>query len=379
MRGWIGLAAAALVLGGAAQAASLRRADVLAQAERAADWQMAHRDDPSQIRKPNPDQGDPRGWVQASFDLALTALADRAAAPRYREAVLARGRANGWRLGERPFVADDQLVGSAYLWAARHGGGPRALAGVRARLDAVLAHPSGVALAWVDAPGDPAGPTCLERWCWADALFMAPPLWFELSRDTGDPRYAAFADAEFKATTAYLLDPGESLYFRDSRFLERRDEAGRKVFWARGNGWVFAGLARILQALPPDDPRRADYEGLFRAMAARLKALQRPDGFWSPSLLADPAASPPESSGTGFFVYGLAYGVGAGLLPRAEYEPAIRAGWAALAGALDPDGRVGWVQQIGDRPQDVLAADTELYGAAAFVMAAAAVSDLGWE
>jgi hypothetical protein len=66
-------------------------------------------------------------------------------------------------------------------------------------------------------------------------------------------------------------------------------------------------------------------------------------------------------------------------LPRAEYEPAIRAGWAALEGALHPDGRVGWVQQIGDRPQDVLASDTELYGAAAFVMAATAVSDLGWD
>src|SRR5262249_25033524 len=153
-------------------------------------------------------------------------------------------------------------------------------------------------------------------------------------------------DTEFRAASAYLFDPAEGLYFRDSRFFERRGPDGRKVFWARGNGWAFAGIARILQALPPDDPRRADYEHLFRAVATRLRGLPRPDGFWSPSLLADAAASPPESGGTGLFVYGLAWGVRSGLLPKNQYEPAIRAGWAALAGAVQPDGMVGWVQQV---------------------------------
>jgi len=121
---------------------------------------------------------------------------------------------------------------------------------------------------------------------------------------------------------------------------------------------------RILQALAPTDPRRPYYEHLFQAMAARLKGLQRPDVFWSPSLLADAGASPPESSGTGFFVYGLAYGVRAELLARGDYEPAIRAGWAALVGAVQPDGMIGWVQQVSDHPDDVLASDTQLYGAA---------------
>lgn len=376
MRRWIGLAVLALLAAGAAHAEpSLRRQDVITQAERVADWQIAHLSDVSVIRKPDGGQGDPRGWVQASFYLALTVLADRSGAPRYRDAVLANGRGMRWRLGDRPYHADDQLAGASYLWAARHGAGPAALAGVRKRLDFVTRHPSGAALAFVE---EPTGVRCLERWCWADALFMAPPLYFELTRVTGDPRYAAFADAEFKATTAYLFDEGESLYFRDSRFFERRDAKGRKVFWARGNGWVLAGLARILQSLPTDDPRRPFYERQFQSMAARLKALQRPDGFWSPSLLAEAATSPPESSGTGFFVYGMAYGVRTGLLPQSDYEPTIRAGWAALVRAIQPDGRVGWVQQVGDRPENVVASDTQLYGAAAFIMAAAAVSDLEW-
>ena len=67
---------------------------------------------------------------------------------------------------------------------------------------------------------------CLRRWCWCDALFMSPPAWVELSQQTGDPRYADFAMAEFWATTDFLYDPAEKLYFRDSRFFERRDEQG---------------------------------------------------------------------------------------------------------------------------------------------------------
>jgi len=378
MWGWVGLGAFALIATAAHAEPSLRRATVIAQAERVADWQLAHLTDLSRIRKVAPDTRDPRGWQQGSFYVALTTLADRSGAPRYRDAVLAHGRSTGWRLGDRPYHADDHLVGSAYLWAARHGAGEAALAGVRDGLDFVISHPSHAALTFAGAPGDPATPSVFDRWSWSDALFMAPPTYFELTRATGDPRYAEFADAEFRATTAFLLDPAENLYFRDSRFFERRDANGRKIFWGRGNGWVFAGLARILQVLPPDDPRRPYYEHLFQTMAARLRTLQRPDGFWSPSLLAEAATSPPESSGTGFFVYGMAYGVGAGLLPRRDYERAIRAGWSALTQAVQPDGMVGWVQQVGDGPDEVLATDTQFHGAAAFIMAAAAVSDLGW-
>ncbi len=114
---------------------------------------------------------------------------------------------------------------------------------------------------------------------------MSPPAWVELSRQTGDPRYTNFAMAEFWATTDFLYDPVEALYFRDSRFFERRDEQGRKQFWSRGNGWVFAGIANILDVLPKDNPHRPRLEQLFRDMAVKLKAVQKPDGYWPPSLV----------------------------------------------------------------------------------------------
>jgi rhamnogalacturonyl hydrolase YesR len=86
---------------------------------------------------------------------------------------------------------------------------------------------------------------------------MAPPAMIELSRQTGDPRYRDFALKEFDATTAFLFDPAQHLYYRDSRFFERRDEQQRKMFWSRGNGWVLPGWP----GSSPCSPRAAPMSG----------------------------------------------------------------------------------------------------------------------
>ena len=345
-------------------------ADVLARTERVADWQLAHLEPVDSIQVMREETRSPTSWQQGAFYAGLTALAERSASPRFREAILSHGRGLIWQLGERTYHADDHVIGQSYLWAAAHGAGPEAIAPLRERFDAILAAPPRVGLAV-----DSATP-CWSRWCWCDALFMAPPVWVGLTATTGDSRYAAYAHAEFRATADFLYDRDEHLFYRDSRFFAQRDAAGRKLFWSRGNGWVFAGLARVLTMLPADDPARSDYETLFREMGARLAALQKPDGYWAPSLLAAGEPSPPESSGTAFFVYGLAWGIGAGLLDASTYDGTVLRGWHALEEAVQPDGRLGWVQQVGDRPDRVSASDTQFYGVGAFLLAGAAVYDL---
>jgi rhamnogalacturonyl hydrolase YesR len=181
--------------------------------------------------------------------------------------------------------------------------------------------------------------------------------------------------SEFWATTNFLYDPSERLYFRDSRFFELREANGPKVFWSRGNGWVFAGMARMMEALPLNDPDRRRLQALFQEMAGRVKDLQKADGYWPPALLA-PEGSPPESSGTALFTYGLAWGISHGLLERAEYEPVVRRSWSALDRAIRLDGRLGWVQQVSDRPGEVAATNTEFYGVGALLLAATAVVDM---
>jgi rhamnogalacturonyl hydrolase YesR len=350
------------------------RKDVLKIASRVADWQLKRLGSADGVSKFAEETVNPRSRQQGAFWVGMTHLADVTGEKRFADAILSMGKANQWTPGRRQYHADDHVIGQSYLWAAKHGANAEAIAPLRATFDFVLANPAVAHLSFVPQT-DYESTVCLRRWCWCDALFMSPPAWIELSQQTGDPRYTEFAMAEFWATTDFLDDPAEKLFFRDSRFFERRDDKGRKQFWSRGNGWVFAGIALILDVLPQDDPNRPRMEQLFRDMAVKIKAVQKPDGYWPPSLLA-PENSPAETSGTGFYVYGLAWGVNRGLLAADEYRPSIDLGWTALTRAVAKDGRLGWVQQVSDRPESVAEADTQYYGVGAFLLAASEVARL---
>ena len=266
--------------------------------------------------------------------------------------------------------ADDLTVCQAWLRLYERFGMPGRLNPTKKRIDSILAKPSKVSLdlhKWA----------ALERWSWCDALYMAPQVFAQLAVLTGDKRYMEFMDAEFRATVDYLYDKDARLFYRDSRYFPdapengfaHREANGEKVFWGRGNGWCLAGLANLLRILPADAPNRPYYEALFKELAARLIELQCPDGYWHASLL-DPESYPsPETSGTGFIVYGLAWGVNAGLLDRAATLPAIEKGWAALVAAIQPHGKLGWVQPIGQDPKHVSKDMTEVYGVGAFLQA----------
>jgi unsaturated rhamnogalacturonyl hydrolase len=354
-----------------------RPAAILAETRRVADWQLANRTNWATMPAARPSVRNPRDWQQAAFWIALTDLAQRER--RYGKPLLDLGRELGWRLGDKPFHADDQLIAQAWIWAARNGAGKAALAPTTAYFANVLANRPKGSLEFVPvAPGRNVS-ECTDRWCWCDALFMAPPTLLQLAKATGDTRYAEFAHEEFKATTDYLYDALEKLYFRDSRFFDVRDAKGRKQFWSRGNGWVMGGLVRMLQVMDRNDPKRAYYEKLFRDMAARLVTLQKADGYWPASLLDGDPATPPESSGTAFFTYAFAWGVDTGLLDRATYQPAAIKGWNAVVRAVQPDGMLGWVQQVGDRPDSVSAKETQFYGSGAFILAGTAMYDLARE
>ncbi|WP_347302230.1 glycoside hydrolase family 88 protein [Croceibacterium sp. TMG7-5b_MA50] len=350
-------------------------AAIRAAAVRMADWQLA-RLDAAHIGAATSETRNPRAWEQGVFWVGMTALAEMDGAPPHiAEAIMAMGGRNDWQPGERPFFADDHVITQAYLWAAENGAGAAARAPTQRAFDHVLDNPPVSTLAFVVPPEGYGATECLVRWCWCDALFMAPPAFAELTRQTGDARYRDYATAEWWATTDFLYDPVEHLFYRDSRFSDRRDGKGRKQFWSRGNGWVFAGMARMIPLLPEGSADRTRMEALFKKMAARLRDLQKTDGYWAPSLLA-PEDSPPESSGTGFYTYGMAWGIKAGLLDAAEYRPVVDRGWAALTSAIQPDGSLGWVQQVSDRPDKVAASDTQYYGVGAFLLAARAVAEL---
>jgi rhamnogalacturonyl hydrolase YesR len=365
---------ALLFVSSAMAAEAPTRKQVLASAAQVAEWQLARMDGLHITSHMSGESREPRSWQQGAFWVGMTHLAHVSGEKRFTDAILAQGKANNWSPGKRVYHADDHVIAQSYLWAARHGAGKDVIAPIRGTFDAILADPPVVHLSFYS--GKNYGDTqCLRRWCWCDAVFMSPPAWLDLANQSGEKKYRDFAMSEFWAATDFLYDPAEKLYFRDSRFFERRDEQGRKLFWSRGNGWVFAGIANMLDLLPRDHADRPRLEALFKDMAGKLKAVQKADGYWAPSLLGA-ENSPAETSGTGFFVYGLAWGVNRGLLPRNDYLPSIHLGWDALTRAVGKDGRLGWVQQVSDRPEQVAETDTQFYGVGAFLLAASEVAVL---
>lgn len=372
----LGAVAAAASSSSCKTEAAVAETSVLAAGAKVADWQLSHLDNFDYV----PDSAfrsqteAPRDWIQAAFFIGLTQFADVAGQSRYQDAILAHGEAERWGFDQRPRHADADATGAVWVWAAQQTKDSAKLLPIKARFDAVLADPSTVSLDFEPVPPTGGEPYCQARWCWSDALFMAPPAWIALTKVTGDERYLAHADAEFWAATDHLYDQRDHLYFRDSRFIARRDAAGHKIFWGRGNGWVFAGLARILNDLPADHPSRPRYQALFEQMAAKIRTLQGDAGYWPVSLL-EPQKTP-ETSGTGFFVYGLAWGINHGQLRAAQYRSTVDRGWRALAAAVQPDGMLGWVQRVGAGPDQVGKQDTQLYGVGAFLLAASEVSKL---
>jgi rhamnogalacturonyl hydrolase YesR len=205
---------------------------------------------------------------------------------------------------------------------------------------------------------------------------MGPTVWTKMAKVTGKKKYLDFMYREYKATTDYLYDKDEFLYYRDSRYFTGKEANGTKIFWGRGNGWVFAGLPIILRELPAKYEHLEYFENIFKNMAARILSLQSADGFWHASLL-DPESYPnPEMSATAFFVYGMAWGINHGYLDKETYLPAVVKGWKSMVSSVWPDGKVGYIQPIGADPKSVTKEMTEVYGVGGFLMAGTEITRL---
>ena len=277
-----------------------------------------------------------------------------------------------WQVANRMYHADDVCIAQTYIDFYNKEKNENMLKPTIARADWVLNNPSNGSMDLDYGKG-----STIERWTWCDALFMAPGVYTRLYTLTGNRKYMHFADSEFRATYNHLYDKDEDLFYRDSRYIGQKEANGKKIFWGRGNGWVIGGLAEILKTLPAEDTEfRPFYLELYKEMSERLAGLQGKDGYWHASLL-DPDSYPsPETSATGFIVYGLAYGINQGYLPADKYLPVVKKGWEALTRAVETNGKLGWVQPVGADPKKVTRDMTELYGTGAFLMAASEIYKL---
>ncbi len=345
---------------------AIAKQEILKVSRKVADWQIKTFPENKYAKS------EPKGWITGALYMGMFDWAELSGDNQYFDWLKKTFNRQYWQVADRMYHADDVCVSQTYIDMYNKFGEEKMIIPTLARIDWVIDHPS---LGSMNI--DYSKPSTYERWSWCDALYMAPAVYTRLYSFTGNEKYMQFADKEFKATYFHLFDKDENLFYRDSRYFGKEEANSKKVFWGRGNGWVIGGLAEILKTIPTSDTKyRPFYEELFIKLATRLIELQSADGFWHASLL-DPASYPsPETSATGFIVYGLAYGINKGYLPADKFLPIVEKGWNALVSAVEDDGKLGWVQPVGADPRKVTKDMTELYGTGAFLMAACEIYQL---
>lgn len=303
-------------------------------------------------------------WTNAAYYTGQMAWAKMANDYRQLQFLLEVGKKNNWKGGPERFFADDYCVGQTYAQLYMLYEDPVMIEEMKKIGDEIIAQPHTESLLWNFEGG-----LHNREWAWCDALYMGPPMLAYLYTATGQQKYLDVANKLWWRTTEYLYDKEEHLFYRDSRFFEKREKNGRKVFWSRGNGWVIAGLTRMLDNMPQNYPDRPRYIELYKQMASRIAGLIQPDGTWHASLL-DPKSYPvKETSGTGFFAYALTWGINQGILPYNQYFPVVQKAWEALNNCVHPNGKLGFVQVPGAAPETVDYNDTETYGVGAYLLA----------
>ena len=186
-----------------------------------------------------------------------------------------------------------------------------------------------------------------------------------------------------------LYNATDHLWWRDKTFLSgytASDGTRQKCYWSRGNGWAFVALARVMDVISTNDAHYSDYLQTFQEMAAAIKAVQRPDGFWNVNLGYAGDFPGPESSGTACFTYGFAWGINHGCLDTNTYLPAVIAGWNALAvdalhhSAGADNGLLGYEQPSGFYPTNNFSytsvPDFDDFGLGLFLLAGSQVYQL---
>jgi len=310
-------------------------------------------------------------WTNGAFYAGIMASYEATDSKDIYKALIAMGEANEWKPGIRLHNADDYAICQTYIDLYRLNKNENM---IRATIDSVNK------MMIIPYVTEKHKKIC---WWWCDALFMAPPMLVKLGITLNDDTYLKFNDKLFEETVNLLWNEDYHLFARDLNYVwgylesDRKESNGKPIFWSRGNGWVLAGMARVLNELPKNYPKFDYYVKLYKLLALKVASLQLDDGLWRASLL-DPEAYPGgEASGSGFYCYAITWGINNGILDRDKFLPVVKKAWIGLNSLITDEGYVGWVQPIGADPQkDFSPASWEVFGTGAFLLAGSEILKL---
>jgi unsaturated rhamnogalacturonyl hydrolase len=171
----------------------------------------------------------------------------------------------------------------------------------------------------------PDGLTTQARY-WIDDVWMIGALQIQAFSASRDAKYLDRAALMARLYMDRLQQPN-GLFFHGPN---------AQFHWARGNGWVAAGLAELLSELPATHKDYPAVMDAYTRMMAGLLKHQADDGMWRQ--LIDYPDVWKETSGTAMFAYAMVVGVRRGILTDPAYTDAYRKAWTQLATYVEPDG-----------------------------------------
>ncbi len=297
-----------------------------------------------------------RNWIRATYYTGVMALYRTTSDPEILEQAVRWAEKHRWAEGNERERANKKTCGQTYLELYFLRRDPRRIARMRAYVDSRMK---------LVGAGEPP----IKGWYYCDTLYVGPPTIAMLGKATGETKYYDYLNEVYWDVTEHLFDKEYGLFYRDKRFCDAKTKNGKKVFWSRGNGWVIGGIPRVLTYLPKDNERYDDYVSLLQAMAAAIARRQGADGLWR-SNLDDPDQHPnPETSGSAFFCYAMAWGVNNGVLDCDAFLPVVMKAWSGLVRHVQPDGKLGFVQPSAGEPTPATREMTHEYAMGAFLLA----------
>jgi unsaturated rhamnogalacturonyl hydrolase len=169
---------------------------------------------------------------------------------------------------------------------------------------------------------------------WIDYAYLLCPFLVKFGLVTGESRVTDEGFRQLEIHLDHLWEPKESL--ARHAWVETPNHFAQSTFWARGNGWLAAGLVDML-ADALDHPGAERAKATLDVMIPRLIELQDRSGYWR-NVLDDPRESL-ETSGTLMFGYAIARAVELGLTDEKNLSAAVRA-FEVVAGGVGADGAV---------------------------------------
>ena len=255
-------------------------------------------------------------WEQGTASQALIAIGRKDLAILFAKDALVRQTSEGRLgiLGNDPGVTDPGSNGEAVLLAWKETGEEKYKKAADAQyeylktkapktVDGVLHH------------------VTYAKQVWSDASFMAPPF-LALMGDFDE------AVKQIEGFRKYLMDTDKKLYYHI--WDEEKNEYARKLCWGGGNGWTAAGIAKIINLLPPDRTDLKDKMVMYgKEVIDGCITYMRPDGLFHD--IIDDSSSFVETNLGQMLAFTIYTGIKAGWLDLSYKEKADTMRLAARA------------------------------------------------